>query len=272
MGSSEVRRVSITTSDWEQAEILRSDVEARQTPPERLIADQTQVTRYLNPPLDTAYPLEYAHALLGNIKGKRVLDFGCGSGENTLVLAMRGAHVTAVDISPSLLALAARRLALNHVGADTEFVAASAYEMPVEDNSVDALLGIAILHHLDLAKAANEIWRVLKPGGLAVFQEPVRDSAIVRGLRKLIPYKAEDVSPYERPLTTAELKGFAAAFSVEAWRSFSLPFINVMQVVPGMRDYVIPAYQLDKNVIAKFPGLSHFAGIRVIGLRKPLSS
>ena len=69
-----------TRQGWERAEIVRSDVEARLTPASNLIADEVQVARYLTPALDTVYPLEYAYALLDHVRGRTVLDFGCGSG------------------------------------------------------------------------------------------------------------------------------------------------------------------------------------------------
>jgi len=263
--------VAVTVSEWEQAEITRSEFEAEHTPPERLIADEKNVARYLNPPLDTAYPLEYAYALLGDIKGKKILDYGCGSGENMLVLARRGAHAIGVDISPALLTLASRRLALNGVGDTAEFLEASAHDLPLPDNSVDGVLGIAVLHHLDLAVAAREVHRVLKPGGVAIFQEPVRDSVVVRTLRKMIPYTAPDVSPFERPLTTKELKAFSREFDIVAWRAFSLPFVNLIQVVPQLKPYIHPAYHFDNAVLRSAPMLSRYAGIRVIAVRKPIA-
>src|SRR5437667_206326 len=54
--------------DWEAAEIARSGVEARLTEEARLVADEANVARYLNPPRDTAFPLEYAYALLGDAR------------------------------------------------------------------------------------------------------------------------------------------------------------------------------------------------------------
>src|SRR4051812_35156375 len=85
----EPRRVPVaaTVTEWEQAVIDRSEFEALHTPPERLIADEKNVGRYLNPRRDTAYPLEYAFALRGDVAGRTILDFGCGSGENSLLLA-----------------------------------------------------------------------------------------------------------------------------------------------------------------------------------------
>ena len=57
----------------------------------------------MNPPLVTAFPREYAYGLLGDSRGRIVLDFGCGSGENSLLLPRRHARVIGVDISEALL-------------------------------------------------------------------------------------------------------------------------------------------------------------------------
>ena len=53
---------------------------------------------------------------LGDVRGKRILDAGCGAGQMTHELALRGAEVVAVDISPSLVEIARKRLpdALSH--------------------------------------------------------------------------------------------------------------------------------------------------------------
>ncbi len=48
-----------------------------------------------------------------DLRGARVLDAGCGAGQMTQELALRGADVTAVDISPSLVEIAARRLPID---------------------------------------------------------------------------------------------------------------------------------------------------------------
>jgi len=253
---------------WETAEVSRSAFEALHTPSERLIADERNIARYLDPPLDTVYPLEYAYALLGNIRGQTVVDFGCGSGENTLVLARRGARVIGVDISPDLTELARRRLAINHVTGDVEFIVGSAHDLPIPDNHVDVVFGIAILHHLDLELASREVHRILKPGGRAIFMEPVRDSRLLRAVRRCIPYRAPDVSPFERPLTTRELRQFASRFQSMTSRGFSLPFVNLAQAVKPLRRYLHPAYHIDGAILKRIPALTHFAGGRVIEVRK----
>ena len=86
---------------WESAEITRSGVEAQLTR-DRLKGRPSDRTlrRYGNPPSDTWFPLEYTYRLLGDVRGQRVVDFGCGSGANSVHLALRGAAL-AVSTSQS---------------------------------------------------------------------------------------------------------------------------------------------------------------------------
>ena len=78
-------KVAADFETWERAEIARSDQEALHTSSRQLAADEMQMARYMAPPLNSVFPLEYAYALLGNVAGQTVLDLGCGSGENSLV-------------------------------------------------------------------------------------------------------------------------------------------------------------------------------------------
>jgi len=247
----------------ESAEIGRSAVEASLTENRRLAPDERQVQRYMTPPGDTPYPLEYAYYLLGDVGGKRVLDLGCGSGENTALLARRGARVCAIDISESLLRLARRRVELHGVQDRTSTVAASAHALPVASGSIDVVFGIAVLHHLDLAMVRNEVMRVLRPGGRAIFQEPVRNSPLVRAVRRMIPYRAPDVSPYERPLVDGELAGFVSGFSGVRERAFVLPTLAAAQFVPSVRRRPQRWYEADAALLQRWPSLRYYAGIRV---------
>src|SRR5262245_52531601 len=257
-----------TLHSGETAEISRSAYEAAHTPAARLIANEGNVRRYLDPPVDTVYPLEYAYALLGDVRGRTVVDFGCGSGENALLLARRGAKVLAVDLSFDLIELAKQRLAINRLAGAATFLVGSAHDLPIATGSVDVVFGVAVLHHLDLALASREVHRVLKPGGRGIFQEPVRDSRLLRAVRRCIWYRAPDVSPFERPLTTPELQAFASPFRSMTSRGFSLPFVNLAQVLPPLKAYIHPAYRLDGAILRRVPALTHFAGGRVIEVTK----
>lgn len=253
---------------WESAEIERSIVEAELTPKTQLLTTEWNIARYLDPPADTPYPLEYAFHLVGDVRETVVLDYGCGNGENALPLARKGARVIGLDVSTALLNLAETRLQLNGVRGQATFIAASAHDIPLPDNSVDVVLGIAILHHLDLERASREIHRVLKPGGRAIFKEPVRNSRLLRWVRSLIPYKQEDVSPYERPLVDAEVASFSRRFTRRRQRSFSLPFVNVAQIAPALKKHILSIYKWDGFILRRAPFLKPFATITVFELVK----
>lgn len=267
------RRMLTTSSvpqmqTWERAEIERSSIEASLTPDAALRLSARTLSRYALPPASTPYPLEYCYHLLGDVRGQRIVDFGCGSGANSILLAGRGASVWGVDISADLIRLAERRMAVHGRAGEAQFIVGSAHDLPFPDGSVDVLFGIAILHHLDLQLVSREVHRVLRIGGRAIFQEPVRNSRLVRFVRSLIPYRAPDVSPFERPLTDAELQTFAAPFASVHSRAFGLPHVALGQVLPGVRKRVAWLYRSDAALLRLFPPLSHFAGIRVIEVTK----
>ena len=223
--------------------------------------------RYLNPPQDTVFPLEYSYYLLGDIQDKVVLDLGCGSGENTALLALRGAKVYALDLSPELIGLAQKRLDVNQISAkNVHFMVGSAYETKLPDESVDVIFGMAILHHLDINLVQKEVYRILRKGGFAIFQEPVRDSKFIGFVRTLIPNKSPDISPYERPLSSQELQVLAAPFENFQQRPFRTPFINFIRVV--LPRFYMAAHRCDAKILATMPFLTKYAGTRVLKLTK----
>ena len=168
-------------------EIRRSASEAC-----KIVIEPVEVERYLHPPADTPFPLEYAFYLLGDVHGKTVLDLGCGSGETLIPLVHRGANVVGIDISPDLIAIAKRRLADANLVAETR--ACSAYETGMPDGSVDVIFCMSLVHHLDISMVREEMRRVLKPGGYIVVKEPIRFSKGYERLRSLLSDKVRGVA------------------------------------------------------------------------------
>jgi SAM-dependent methyltransferase len=139
-----------------------------------------------------------ALARLGDVAGLPVLDYGCGHGMAAVVLARRGAKVTAFDLSPGYLAEAWRRASANGVSID--FVQADAERLPFADGCFARIWGNAILHHLDLRLATRELHRVLQPGGIAVFCEPWGANPLLAWARRRLSYRGKERTPDEQPL------------------------------------------------------------------------
>lgn len=251
-------------SAQEQAEVQRSAIEAARRRGTDLMLDREDLARYTSPPADTAFPLEYSFYLLGDLRGKTVLDYGCGAGDNAVILAAKGASVIAIDISPDLIEIAKKRAAANDLAID--YRVASACETGLPDQSVDVAFAHAILHHLDLKKARREVLRVLRPGGTLVVHEPVRDSKLYALVLRMIPYHRDDVSEYEAPLTREQLDAFCAGLSCEAARRFRLPFVAAAKFLPfGL---LKSAFRVDRRLLNTFPFLTHFATAEVRKLRQ----
>lgn len=128
-------------------------------------------------------------------KDPMLLDFGCGPGDNALRLANIGYKILGFDISESNVNTANSLFKLHQKEEVGNFVVSTAEKLIFDDESFDMVVGIDILHHVDIEKALLEVFRVLKLGGKAVFREPIevplldtiRNSWIVR---KLVPNEA----------------------------------------------------------------------------------
>ena len=101
------------------------------------------------------------------LKGKKVLEVGCGIGIDGLEFVRAGAHYAGIDSSEKSLALAKKYFELS--GCDSRnLILADAEALPFPDEAFNFIYSWGVLHHTpDIEKAINEIHRVLKPGGAA---------------------------------------------------------------------------------------------------------
>lgn len=101
--------------------------------------------------------------------GNSVLDVGCGNGVFYPVLADKSINYVGMDISKKLLALARKKALKNKGKAKARFVKGSITKLPFKNNQFDWVCVFAVMHHIPSEelrlRSAQEIWRVLKPGG-----------------------------------------------------------------------------------------------------------
>jgi ubiquinone/menaquinone biosynthesis C-methylase UbiE len=132
---------------------------------------------------------------LGDVRGKRLLDLGCGAGENSVYFAQRGADCVASDYSPGMVNVALKLAASNGVKVEGKVINAMAIDYP--DHSFDIVYAANLLHHIpDPMVTIREIHRVLKPGGKMCFWDPLRHNPVINVYRRIATeVRTEDETP-----------------------------------------------------------------------------
>lgn len=153
--------------------------------------------------------LAYFDPLVGDWRGRSVLDLGCGGGFMSEALAQRGAAVVGVD--PSEPAIAIARKHAEATGLAIEYRVGAGESLPVASGSADIVVCVDVLEHVrDLDAVLDEVRRVLKPGGLFLFDTinrtwPAKLVVVTLGetVLGLLPPGTHDPALFIRP---AELK------------------------------------------------------------------
>jgi SAM-dependent methyltransferase len=107
--------------------------------------------------------------LLPFVRGRRVLEVGCGEGYGTALLATQAASIMGVDYDALTIAHAAATYPI------AEFVRANLAALPVADRSVDVVATLQVIEHVwNHGEFVRECLRVLRPGGLLLVTTPNR--------------------------------------------------------------------------------------------------
>lgn len=215
--------------------------------------------------LDHASWIRPAMDRLGPVAGRAVLDFGCGHGMAALVLAGQGAWVTAFDLSTGYLGEARQRASANRL--PITFVSADGERLPFADRSFDRIWGNAILHHLDLNRTAPELFRVLRPGGIAVFCEPWGGNPLLRWARRWLPYPGKHRTRDEEPLRPADIATLKRWFPDLHWEGYEL--LSMLQRLKRSQGRIATLGACDRRILTCAPGLRNYCRYVVLTLRKP---
>ncbi|MGN8552968.1 UNVERIFIED_CONTAM: methyltransferase domain-containing protein [Microbacterium sp. SLM126] len=164
-------------------------------------------------------------ALAGDVRGRRILDAGCGAGPLSAALRAEGAIMTGFDGSPAMIELARERL-----GDGVPLHVADLSEpLPFDDDAFDDVVASLVFHYLgEWSRPLAEIRRVLRPGGrlilsvnhplVRVFTHPDEDYFATRQYSEDYEFAGESavLTMWHRPLHAMTDAFIAAGFRVTA--------------------------------------------------------
>ncbi|KRE25266.1 SAM-dependent methyltransferase [Mycobacterium sp. Soil538] len=190
---------------------------------------------------------------------RTVLDLGAGTGKLTTRLVERALDVVAVDPIPEMLELLSGSLP------DTPALLGTAEDIPLADDSVDAVLVAQAWHWFDTERALKEVARVLRPGGRLGLLWNNRDERLgwVKDLGRIIGH---EVDPFSQTVDLPAPFSDVARHQVE-WTSYLTPQALIDLV--ASRSYCITSPEqvrtrtLDRvrELLSTHPALANSTGL-----------
>ncbi|MBJ9993537.1 class I SAM-dependent methyltransferase [Paenibacillus sp. S28] len=183
---------------------------------------------------------------VGEVKGKRVLEAGSGTGKVSLHLAMEGAHVTLVDYSEK--ALENSRTAFRQANCEGSFVLSDIRRMHALNNQYDLTWNAGVLEHFTFDEKVTilkEMARVTKPGGTIVIMTPYSKCLPYRIGKAFAERQGTWMYGVEQPVLT--LKDEFAHSGITFLDERDIGFVNSLDFL----DF-IPSSHVIKNLILEW--------------------
>jgi ubiquinone/menaquinone biosynthesis C-methylase UbiE len=206
--------------------------------------------------------IDFSYGLLGDLRGKKLLELGCGSGKQTIDFFKMGAKVTATDISKESIketkSLVKKSRALVRVEQ------ADAENLHFKENSFDAVYIGCLLMHADIKRVLPEAFRVLRPGGRIVLKETLKEWLFAFPYRTFSPYRK--TMPHY--ITLKNLRAFGARH--KEFYLFSSAFACLFYLIKEKRAHEIfeQINKLDTWLLQKVPLLRKVSWVSVARLDK----
>jgi ubiquinone/menaquinone biosynthesis C-methylase UbiE len=220
-----------------------------------------------------------ALALIAEEPKGYAVDLGCGNGHAALLMKTRHGFdkVTAIDISEEMLAAARELHKSKGIEGEVELIKADVEHLDmIDDASVDTCTALGVIEYLDVdATLLAEVFRILKPGGVAVIQTrnqvciPVRVKTFIKNLipalRLNVDYREHVPQAYR---DEAKRQGFDV--EIEYFSHFYALF--PITLIPLLRKLIQPLdHWLSKQLErwAHRPFSRFLASMHIVKLRKP---
>lgn len=175
----------------------------------------------------TSPELRHITSTLGDLKGKRLLDVGCGLGEASVYFALRGALVTSSDLSPGMLDATSRLASLHGVAVTPHLASAENPGLP-QGAAFDVIYAGNLLHHVDIEETIQKLKPHLAPDGILATWDPLAYNPVINVYRAIATEVRTDD---EHPLKWSDLKLFNRHFETVERRYFWLTTLSIFIIM-----------------------------------------
>ena len=150
----------------------------------------------------TSPEMRFITKQIGNFDGKKILDVGCGLGEVSIYFALKGANVTALDISSGMLKKTSQLAKLNGVKIKTHLATAEDFNFS-DNEKFDVIYMGNCLHHANIDQSMKNVVSHLNKDGIFLSWDPIAYNPIIN-IYRLIATKVR--TPDEHPLKLRDIK------------------------------------------------------------------
>ena len=226
-------------------------------------------------PTNFLFPSEaYARELLGDFDaGLRILEIGSGDSKDSITLAGSNNKVWAIEISPRRLGLARQNVKNAGKNETVLPIHMDAHKLGFPDNCFDLILGNSVLLFLERKSFALECYRVLKPGGRALFSNESMAKHPILVLRRALP-KVNQREKVAYRISLSEIAEMSERFDGAKHRQFYLfsvllvPFVERFGGLKLVARLTELAHKSDVSILHQMPFLRDYCWISVIEFYK----
>jgi SAM-dependent methyltransferase len=145
-------------------------------------------------------------------------------------------------------------------------VQADGERLPFADGCFDRVWGNAVLHHLTMIPAGRELYRILRPGGVAVFCEPWGENPILHWVRQHLPYSGKQRTSAEKPLRQGQVRLLQQVFPGLELRG--VQFLSMVRRLLPSGALVAFLDRTDSWLLKKWPGWQRYCRYVILTLRR----